>query len=120
MGGPTVALGFGPKFRVRERKFRDVPDMVRYSEFTDYLGVAMPRPASDKRERLAAAAAELVAARGLDGATIAAIADRAGVPHGSVYYHLPSKEQIARAAVESVAGERQRELERWSEAADAE
>lgn len=74
----------------------------------------MPRSASDKRERLAAAAAELVAARGLDGATIAAIADRAGVPHGSVYYHLRSKEQIAQAAVDSVASERERELAEWS------
>ena len=80
----------------------------------------MPRSATGRRERLTAAAAELVAARGLDGATIAAIADRAGVPHGSVYYHLRSKEQIAQAAVESVASLRERELEQWSAAPEAE
>jgi AcrR family transcriptional regulator len=74
----------------------------------------MPRPASDKRERLAAAAAELVSARGLDGATIAAIAERAGVAPGSVYYHLRSKDEIAAAAVESVASARTADLERWS------
>jgi AcrR family transcriptional regulator len=74
----------------------------------------MPRPASDKRERLAAAAAELVAARGIEGATIAAIAERAGVAQGSVYYHLRSKDEIALAAVEALANARAAELEEWS------
>jgi len=79
----------------------------------------MPRPASDKRERLVVAAAELVAARGLEGATIAAIAERAGVPQGSVYYHLSSKDEIAAAAVEFVAAARAAELAQWTEAPDA-
>lgn len=78
----------------------------------------MPRPASDKRERLAKAAAELVAARGLDGATIAEIATLAGVPAGSVYYHLRSKEEIAGAAVDSAAAERAADLAEWSAAPD--
>jgi len=78
----------------------------------------MPRPASDKRGRLAAAAAELVATRGLDGATIAAIAERAQVPPGSVFYYLPSKEAIALAAVDSFAAERTAAIAEWSAADD--
>ena len=73
----------------------------------------MPRPRSDKRERLATAAAELVAARGLDGATIAAIAERAGVPAGSVYYYLRSKEEIANAAVDAAAAQRSALIAEW-------
>jgi len=79
----------------------------------------MPRPRSDKRERLATAAAELVAARGLDGATIAAIAERAGVPAGSVYYYLRSKDEIASAAVSAVAAQRTTLLAEWSAQPDA-
>lgn len=78
----------------------------------------MPRPASDKRERLAAAAAELVATRGLDGATIAAIAARAGVAPGSVFYYLKSKDEVAVAAVGALAREREEAIADWSVAAD--
>ncbi|MGC4173896.1 TetR/AcrR family transcriptional regulator [Demequina sp.] len=76
----------------------------------------MPRPASGKRERLAEAAAELVRTRGLDGATIAVIAERAKVPPGSVFYYLPSKEAIADAAVDAVAAARAQGIEQWSAA----
>ncbi len=78
----------------------------------------MARPASDKRERLSAAAAELVASLGLDGATIAAIAKRASVPPGSVYYYLPTKSAIADAAVAYWAERRTAALAQWSEAGD--
>lgn len=78
----------------------------------------MARPASGKRERLAAAAAELVATRGLDGATIAAIAERAAVPPGSVFYYLPSKEAIAMAAVDAFATARAAAVASWDSAAD--
>jgi len=74
----------------------------------------VPRPASDKRDRLVAAAYELVATRGLDGATIAAIAERAGVPQGSVYYYLPTKADIATASVEPLAARRRLEILEWS------
>ena len=74
----------------------------------------MPRPASDKRDRLATAASELVATRGLDGATIAAIATRAGVPLGSVYYYLPTKADIATASVEPLAAQRRLEILEWT------
>lgn len=79
----------------------------------------MPRPASDKRERLATAAAELVAARGLEGATIAAIAERAGIAQGSVFYYLRSKDEVAAAAVAAVASVRADALAEWSSGPDA-
>ena len=78
----------------------------------------MPRPASDKRERLSAAASELVASLGLDGATIATIAKRANVPPGSVYYYLPTKSAIADAAVEYWAGRRTAAIATWAAAGD--
>ena len=78
----------------------------------------MPRPASDKRDRLVAAASEIVAARGLDGATIATIAASAGVPQGSVYYYFSTKAAIAAAAVEPLAAQRQRDILDWSTGAD--
>src|SRR6188508_1076892 len=78
----------------------------------------MSRPASDKRERLSQAAAELVATRGLDGATIAAIAAQAGVAPGSVFYYLKSKDEVAGAAVASVAADREAAIAEWSAAPD--
>jgi len=78
----------------------------------------MPRPRSDKRERLATAAAELVAARGLDGATIAAIAERAGVPAGSVYYYMRSKDEVAHAAVAATEARAVALRTEWSVPAD--
>jgi AcrR family transcriptional regulator len=79
----------------------------------------MPRPPSGKRERLSAAAAELVASHGLEGATIAAIAQRAQVPPGSVYYYLATKADIADAAVASWGSARASALAQWSGAGDA-
>ncbi len=79
----------------------------------------MPRPPSGKRERLSAAAAQLVASHGLEGATIAAIAQRAQVPPGSVYYYLASKADIADAAVASWATVRSDQLAQWSSAGEA-
>jgi len=78
----------------------------------------MARPASDKRERLSAAAAELVASHGLDGATIAAIAHLAKVPPGSVYYYLATKTDVADAAVAAWASTRAAALAAWETAAD--
>ena len=78
----------------------------------------MPRPASDKRERLSAAAAELVASHGLDGATIAAIANLAKVPPGSVFYYLATKADVADAAVASWTSTRRAALVAWEAAAD--
>lgn len=55
----------------------------------------MPRSASDKRERLTAAAIRLARTQGLDATTIADIAAEAGVPSGSVYYYFKTKDDVA-------------------------
>ncbi|MFV0284826.1 MAG: TetR/AcrR family transcriptional regulator [Demequina sp.] len=65
----------------------------------------MPRPASDKRARLTAAAIDLTRTGGFDAATIARIADAAQVPSGSVYYYFKTKDDVA-AAVATGIGHR--------------
>ena len=46
------------------------------------------------RQRLLAAAQELIEEGGYGAASVAAIADRAGVAAGTLYRHFPSKEQL--------------------------
>lgn len=78
----------------------------------------MPRPPSDKRERLTAAAVRLAMTHGLGTITLAQVADEAGVPPGSVYYYFRTKDDLARAVIEAVARERadaRTELEAESE-----
>jgi len=65
----------------------------------------------NERAILAAAEAEF-AEQGFGGATIAAIAARAGVPKPNVYYYFPTKERLYRAVVERVLNE-------WLEAASS-
>jgi AcrR family transcriptional regulator len=54
----------------------------------------------DRRSKILAAALEVFAERGLEGATNTAIAARAQVTHGLVYFYFPSKEDLFCAAVE--------------------
>jgi len=63
----------------------------------------MPRPATDKRERLTAAAIHLARTTGLEATTLAAIASEAGVPSGSVYYYFKTKADVATAVADGVA-----------------
>ena len=46
------------------------------------------------RERLMAAAAELIAELGWGRVTTRAVADRAGLPHGTVSYHFRGKQEL--------------------------
>ncbi|WP_062317289.1 TetR/AcrR family transcriptional regulator [Demequina maris] len=69
----------------------------------------MARPASDKRERLTAAAVRLATTRGLAATTLGAIAEEAGVPAGSVYYYFKTREDVVSAVVEALHA-RQRDL----------
>ena len=65
-----------------------------------------PRPsADDTRRRIVAAALDLFADRSYDGASTRDIARQAGVSQPSVAYHFRSKEELWRAAVDSVFGE---------------
>ena len=65
----------------------------------------------NERAILSAAEAEF-AEQGFGGATMAAIAARAGVPKPNVYYYFPTKERLYRAVVERVLNE-------WLEAASS-
>jgi AcrR family transcriptional regulator len=52
-----------------------------------------------KRERLAAAAAQVFHRQGVEKTTIADIAAAAGVPVGNVYYYFKTKDQLVQAAL---------------------
>lgn len=56
----------------------------------------MARPSNKtlRREQISAAFAQVMAARGYGGATIAEIARAAGVPQGLVHYHFRDKEEM--------------------------
>lgn len=58
-----------------------------------------PRPG--KRERLLAAAMELLHRQGVENTTLADIAQRADVPVGNIYYYFKTKDDIVDAVVEA-------------------
>jgi AcrR family transcriptional regulator len=63
------------------------------------------RPSADAtRDRIVAAAADLFSERSFDGATTREIAARAGVTQPLLTYHFHSKEELWRAAVDSLFG----------------
>jgi TetR/AcrR family transcriptional repressor of nem operon len=65
------------------------------------------------RARLVDAALDHVWDHGYGTSTIAAIAEHAGIPRGSVFYHFPTKDDIVVAAIEAyVAQAHQRRLEK--------
>jgi TetR/AcrR family transcriptional regulator len=62
-----------------------------------------PRPSADPtRDRILAAAVDLFAERSFDGATTREIAARAGVAQPLLNYHYRSKDELWRAAVDSL------------------
>lgn len=79
----------------------------------------MPRPASDKRDRLIDAAAELAHTHGFERTTIGDIADNAGVPTGSVYYYFKTKDDVGHAIVEAMRARYGNLLEGWGAGDDA-
>src|SRR4051795_4611207 len=52
------------------------------------------RGSTTTRERLMEAAGELIAERGWGRVTTRAVAERAGLPHGSVSYHFRGKQEL--------------------------
>ncbi|MFI6576031.1 TetR/AcrR family transcriptional regulator [Nocardiopsis sp. NPDC050513] len=59
-----------------------------------------PHPrATDKRRRLAAAAARVLHEQGVERTTIADIAHAADIPVGNVYYYFKTKDDLVRAAL---------------------
>ena len=67
----------------------------------------------ETRERLVEAALELFAARGFDGATTRAIAERAGVALAALPYHFETKDALWRAAADRLFGRLRRSFEDW-------
>ncbi len=59
----------------------------------------VPRPAEATRDRILAAALEVFAERGFDGARTREIADRAGANLGLIKYYFDGKERLWKAAV---------------------
>jgi AcrR family transcriptional regulator len=73
------------------------------SEMTDsgQVGGATSVARPGKRERLVAAARELVYRQGVAGTTLADIAEAADVPVGNVYYYFRTKDDIIGAVVQT-------------------
>ena len=61
----------------------------------------MPRPPTDKRERVIHAAVNAVHAQGFHSSTLADIARSAGVPVGSVYYFFKAKQDLGLAVIDA-------------------
>ncbi|WKD34546.1 TetR/AcrR family transcriptional regulator [Streptomyces xanthophaeus] len=61
------------------------------------------RRTSGKRERLAAAAAQVLHAQGVAQTTLADIAQAAEVPVGNVYYYFKTKDELVGAAIDAHA-----------------
>ena len=57
-----------------------------------------------KRERLVAAAAQMLHQQGVEATTLADIARAAGIPLGNVYYYFKAKSDIITAVIEAHAG----------------
>jgi AcrR family transcriptional regulator len=66
-----------------------------------HVGEVAPDARPGKRERLVAAARELVHRRGVARTTLADIAQAADVPVGNVYYYFKTKDDIIGAVVQS-------------------
>lgn len=64
----------------------------------------MPRPASDLRQRILAAARQTFAERGVDAAALRAIAKAAGTTIGMIYYYYPTKDDLYLGVVEESYG----------------
>ncbi len=73
----------------------------------------MPRPATDKRQRLADAALDLAYRDGFERTSIADIAERAGVASGSVYYYFKTKDDVGQAVVDRLAERYLSAVEDW-------
>ena len=60
-----------------------------------------PTPKSGKRERLIAAARQVLHQQGVETTTLAEIANAAEVPVGNVYYYFKTKDELVAAAIDA-------------------
>lgn len=70
----------------------------------------------ERRARIAKAAIEVVAERGIDGLTHRAVAAAAGVPLGSTTYHFATLDDLLEVALHEAAANNVRELQEWERA----
>lgn len=70
---------------------------------------------SDKRQRLVAAARQLLHQQGYNQTTLADIAEASGVPVGNVYYYFKTKEDIASAVIDERRQEFQSLYRQWDQ-----
>jgi TetR/AcrR family transcriptional repressor of nem operon len=69
------------------------------------------KPKSDKRERLVESARALIHEQGVHRTTLAAVAERAKVPLGNVYYYFKTKDELVGAVIEGYQAEADRLVE---------
>jgi DNA-binding transcriptional regulator YbjK len=67
----------------------------------------------DRRDRIAKAAIEVVAERGIDGLTHRAVAAAAGVPLGSTTYHFQTLDDLLEVALQRAAADNVERLRQW-------
>src|SRR5262245_4839195 len=75
-------------------------------------------PAHDKRERLVTAAKELIYQHGFARITLAAVAERAQVPLGNVYYYFRTREALLAAVIQAHQQELQALFAQWEQLPD--
>ncbi len=77
----------------------------------------MPRGSPDQERplRIALAALEVVAERGVEGLTHRAVAGKAGIPLGSTTYHYKALDDLLAAAINQAKRATDADLERWAE-----
>lgn len=64
----------------------------------------MGRPATDKRQRLVAAALEQFHVKGVAGTSLADVARAAEIPAGNVFYYFKAKDDLVRAVADGWRG----------------
>ena len=64
----------------------------------------MGRPATDKRQRLVAAAIEQFHLKGVAGTSLADVARGADIPAGNVFYYFKTKDDLVRAVADEWCG----------------
>jgi TetR/AcrR family transcriptional regulator, transcriptional repressor for nem operon len=72
---------------------------------------ASPSARAGKRERLIDGARSVFYEQGIERATLAVIAEAAGVPAGNVYYYFKTKDELVEAAIDSYKSEIKEQLE---------
>ena len=78
--------------------------------------IAMAAP--DKRDRLVTAAKELIYQHGFARITLAAVAERAQVPLGNVYYYFRTREALLAAVIQSHQQDVQASFAQWEQLPD--